>query len=96
VTAVAEFLQRAFEHELLAGGKSASEGRASLVGVLRATYRQTRATDKDGSTDCAVGSVSFRENAPVQWTAFTAGEHRNSCCQQTDEMNGHRFGDGSW
>jgi hypothetical protein len=94
--AVPEFLQRAFERELLASGKSASKCRASLVAILRATHRQARATDEDGSTDCAVGSVSFRENAPVQWTAFTAGEHRNSCCQQTDEMNSHRFGDGSW
>jgi hypothetical protein len=60
--AVPEFLQGAFEQEFFAGGKSASEGRASLVAVLRATHRQTRATDEDGSTDCAVASVNCREN----------------------------------
>ncbi|MFL9906859.1 hypothetical protein [Paraburkholderia sp. RL17-337-BIB-A] len=56
--AVPELLQRAFEQELLAGGKSASERRASLVAVLRArevpvhmtSTRQTHATDE--STDC--------------------------------------------
>jgi hypothetical protein len=35
--AVPELLQRAFEQELLAGGKSAAERRASLVAVLRAS-----------------------------------------------------------
>jgi hypothetical protein len=94
--AVPEFLQRAFEQELLAGGKSASKRRASLVAVLRATHRQTRATDDDGSTDCAVGSVSCRENAPVHRTAINASEQRNSCSRQTDEVRNHRFGDGSW
>lgn len=94
--AVPEFLQRAFEQELLAGGKSASERRASLVAVLRATHRQTRASDDDGSTDGAVGSVSCRENAPVQRTAINAGEQRNSGYRQTDEVKNHRIGDGSW
>ncbi|MFL9898930.1 hypothetical protein PQR71_12335 [Paraburkholderia fungorum] len=94
--AVPEFLQRAFEQELLAGGKSASKFRASFVAVLRATHRQTLATNENGSTDCAVGGVSCREDAPVPRTALTAGEERNSCYRQTDEVNSHRFGDGSW
>jgi hypothetical protein len=55
--AVPELLQRAFEQELLAGGKPASERRASLVAVLRASEvpvhitsaRQTPAADE--STD---------------------------------------------
>ncbi|MFP3566632.1 hypothetical protein [Paraburkholderia sp. SIMBA_030] len=55
--AVPELLQRAFEQELLAGGKSMSERRASLVAVLRASEPplpgtspgQARATDE--STD---------------------------------------------
>jgi hypothetical protein len=57
--AVPELLQRAFEQELLAGGESASERRATLVAVLRASEaplhkistRQMR-PDEDGSTDC--------------------------------------------
>ena len=57
--AVPEFLQQAFEQEMLAGGESAFERRASLVAALRASEaplhrtftRQTRATDKDGSID---------------------------------------------
>ncbi|MFM0630459.1 hypothetical protein [Paraburkholderia xenovorans] len=56
--AVPELLQRAFEQELLAGGKPASERRASLVAVLRASEPplhkistgQMRPTDE--STDC--------------------------------------------
>jgi hypothetical protein len=55
--AVPELLQRAFEQELLADGKPASERRASLVAILPASEvplhmtstRQTRATDE--STD---------------------------------------------
>ena len=61
--AVPELLQRAFEQELLTGGKSASERRASLVAVLRASEAplhrtspwQTRATDEDGSTEAQTG-----------------------------------------
>jgi hypothetical protein len=94
--AVPEFLQRAFEQELLASGKSASKCRALFVAGLRATHGQTPATSENGSTDCAVGGVSCREVAPVRRTDFTAGEQRNSCCRQTDEMNSDRFGDGSW
>jgi hypothetical protein len=94
--AVPEFLQRAFEQELLASGKSASKCRASCVAVSCTTHRQTRATNENGSTDCAVGGVSCREDAPVQRTDFTAGDRRNSCCRQTDEVNSHRFGDRSW
>jgi hypothetical protein len=52
--AVPELLQPAFEQKLLAGGKPASECRASLVAALRASEvpvhmtstRQTRATDE--------------------------------------------------
>jgi hypothetical protein len=71
--AVPEFLQRAFEQEWLAGGKSPSECQASLVAILRASeapmhgapIRQMRTDDEDRSTECAVGSVSCHENAPV-------------------------------
>jgi len=54
------FSNERFEQELLAGGESASERRATLVAVLRASEAplhkistgQMRPTDEDGSTDC--------------------------------------------
>lgn len=81
--AVPELLQRAFEQELLAGGKSASERRASLVAVLRArevpvhmtSTRQTRATDEN--TDClsAKPVAKFRSVSTAHVKKFAkAGE----------------------
>lgn len=57
--AVPELLQRAFEHELLAGGKAASERRAMLVAALSTaetsqlvtSSRQVPGVDTDGSSD---------------------------------------------
>jgi uncharacterized protein YgbK (DUF1537 family) len=57
--AVPEFLQQAFERELLAGGESASERRASRVAALRASEaplhrtftRQTRAATTTPHSD---------------------------------------------
>ncbi|KAA1005363.1 hypothetical protein FVF58_29545 [Paraburkholderia panacisoli] len=102
--AVPEFLQRAFEEELLASGKSSSDYRALLAAVLPASEAlvhsaptgQTSAIDEEGSTVCAVGSVSYRENAPFQQTAFNSGEQRDSGCRQTEKVKSDRFGEGSW
>ena len=59
--AVPELLQRAFEHELLASGKPASERPESLVAIFRASEvpvhmisrRQTRATDESADWEPA-------------------------------------------
>jgi CheY-like chemotaxis protein len=70
--AVPEFLQRAFEQELLASGKSASKCRASFVAVLRATHKQTRATSEK-ETQIVLSAVSATARTPRPADCFYRG-----------------------